>query len=428
MYYLLLGLLVVVVFLYAYRDWKFRCHEHLTSCSKKCRFNESGPMDRVDRPSCFFYDIDTQNEQLYAAADQTAQNLDTQVVRSMDLNKKFYDLANEYNQKLTTFMSGPIVNETRANMREASTLLSNALKSNSMDSDMSIYEFNEKDREAIIKSALATHITGVINELIKSSNIDFNAIVSNKLLAGNTRDRIVMQIMKLYFDRINQQGNQDIVGTLRSIIQSMDLNRNIPLLINNAIRANPALQRLEKLANDVNVNLGDFVYFRHKLSKAIPFLCADNQTQFEIIVGGKVCDINYVNNTVRISYLFVMNPNDNTRCDGTMTSAPNNITRIDYSAGPEGFPKWYIPRKMGDDCGPNAPANIACFPAQWDASNDSWVSQWIGGVDRPGNKMQCGVSPKEYDLPVNVPFGILSKNLNRLVQECKNDLSLIKRI
>jgi len=428
-YYLIFGLLISAVIFYAYGIWRGPQKEHLTCLSENCLANESGPMDRSYTPSCFFYDIDTQNNQLYNAANQTAERLDKEVGRSMNLNKMFSDLATEYNNKLTTFMKGPVVEGTRTNMSIAVNALSKSLESNKLDSNINlIYDLNQNEIEEVVKRALQEYLSTVLNQFIKDSNIDFNTEVRNAI-TSDMRNNIAVPIIKMWKDKMNQQSNQDIVNVLRSIIQKVDINKNIPILVNNAISGDSTLKKLEEVSKNMNIELGDFVYFKHKLNKQVQFLCADNESQYDIIVGGKICSINYVNSTVRISYLYVMNPNDNSRCNGSLTSPPNQITKVDYSAAPDGLPKWYIPRNLNSlDCGANAPSNLACYPSQWDAASDKWVQEWIGGMDRASNKMLCGVSPTGYQLPENVPFGVLSKNLNLLLQECKMDLSLIKRI
>ena len=429
-YYLIFCLLISAVIFYAYGQWSSQKKEHLTNClGESCPVNESGPMDPSYTPSCFFYDIDTQNKQLYDAANQTAERLDKEVDRSMNLNKMFSDLATEYNNKLTTFMKGSVVEGTRNNMSIAVSALSKSLESNKLDSNINlIYDLNQKEMEKVVKSALEEYLATVLNKFIKDSNIDFNGEV-RKAITSDIRNRISLPIMQMWREQINQQANQDIVNVLRSIIKKINIEKNIPILVNNAISGDSTLKKLEEVSKNMNIELGDFVYFKHRLTKPVQFLCADNESQYDIIVGGKICSINYVNSTVRLSYLYVMNPNDNSRCNGSLTSAPNQITKVDYSAGPEGLPKWYIPINLNAlDCGVNAPANLACYPSQWDAASDKWVQEWIGGMDRASNKMLCGVSPTGYQLPQDVPFGVLSKNLNLLLQECQMDLSLIKRI
>jgi hypothetical protein len=174
-------------------------------------------------------------------------------------------------------------------------------------------------------------------------------------------------------------------------------------------------------SRNLKVELGDFVYFRHKLNKAHQFVCADEATQYEIIVGGKVCSVNNANRTVRISYNFVMNPNRNLRCEGK-----DNIPfgKINYDSGPDGLPKWY-PTSQTADCGFGAPTDLACEPKQWESKNDDWIKNWVGGFDRANNKMSCGVSPTGYQLPVDVPIDVLSKNLNKLILDCKQELKFI---
>jgi len=383
--------------------------------------NITGPMDRPPySPSCFYYNIDKQNKEIYGVISNTATKLDEEIDRSLNLNKQYSDVANENNQKLKIFMGGPIVKGTKDNLSVASKVLAKAISDNKLDPKISeLYVFNEDEIEKTVQTAIELYLTDVVNKALRDANINFNQYVQNSLTT-ELRNNIAIPIYNMFLTKFNQNSSKDIVEILRNIISKLDVAKNVKMLIENGINNDAQLKFASDSARNLKVELGDFVYFRHKLNKAQQFICADDDTQYDIIVGGKVCNINNVNRTVRISYNFVMNPNRNLRCEGK-DNMP--FGKINYDSGPDGLPKWY-PTSKTADCGFGAPANLACAPNQWASTEDDWVKNWVGGFDRTNNKMSCGVSPTGYQLPVDVQIAILSKNLNRLLLECKQELNL----
>ncbi len=421
-YYYLVCLFIVTIIIGVLIDKKDKEHyvNHYAS-KNSCGYN-LGPMDRPPyQPSCFYYDIDNQNKQLYNALDRTANNLDNELDRSIIINNKLSSIANNYNNKLNSLMEGQTVIGTRNNLATASQLLANAVAGGNFNQDINkIYNFNKVDMESTVRSAIELYLSSVLNKALKNANINFDESVS-KSITVDIQNKIATPIFNMFLKKFNENSYKDIVSILKKIIESMNVSENIQIILNNAITKDNSLSKLISLANKSEVNLGDFVYFRHKLEQPVAVLCADNTNQLDIIVGGKVCSINNVNKTVRISYNYVMNPNLNQRCSG-QSNIPTGTT-VNYNTGPEGLPKWY-PQSAGADCGLDAPVNLACKPSMWPTSNDSWVQTWIGGIDRASDKMACGVSPTGYKLPVDVSISILEKNLEKLITDCKQDLTL----
>jgi hypothetical protein len=382
----------------------------------------TGPMDRPSySPSCFYYNIDKQNQELYGVMSNTATKLDKEIDRSLNLNKRYTDVANENDQKLKTFMSGQIVKGTKDNLSMASQVLAKALTDNKFEPNISqLYVFNESEIEKTVQTAIELYLNNVVNKALRDANINFDQYVLNSF-TNELTNKIATPIYNMFLTKFNQNSSKDIVEILRNIISKMDVAKNVKMLIENGINNDEQLKLASDSARNLKVELGDFVYFRHKLNNAHQFICADDSTQYDIIVGGKVCSVNNANKTVRISYNFVMNPNRNLRCEGK-----DNIPfgKINYDSGPDGLPKWY-PTSKTADCGFGVPTDLACEPKQWSPKDDDWVKNWIGGFDRKNNKMSCGVSPTGYQLPIDVPIAVLSKNLNKLILECKQELKLI---
>ena len=421
-YYYLICLFIVTIIIGVLINQKNKEHyvNHYAS-KNSCGYN-SGPMDRPPyQPSCFYYDIDNQNKQLYNALDRTATDLDNELGRSINIDNKLSSIADNYNNKLNSLMAGPIVSGTKNNLASASQLLANAVAGGNFNQNINkIYNFNQADMEDTVRSAIELYLSTVLNKALINANINFDESVS-KSITVDIQNKIATPIFNMFLKKFNQNSYKDIVTILKTIIDSMNVSENIQIILNNSITNDNQLSKLINLADKLEVNLGDFVYFRYKLEQPVTILCADNTNQLDIIVGGKVCSINNVNKTVRISYNYVMNPNLNQRCSG-QSNIPTGTT-VNYNNGPEGLPKWY-PQSAGSDCGLDAPVNLACKPSMWPTSNDQWVQTWIGGIDRASDKMACGVSPTGYKLPVDVSISILEKNLEKLITDCKQDLTL----
>jgi hypothetical protein len=418
-YYLICFFIVTVIIGFIVNSKTREDYVNQYSGTNNCGY-DSGPMDRPkNQPSCFYYDINLQNQQLYNALDKTATNLDKEINRSLTIDNKLSTIANDYNSKLNTLMLGPIVSGIKSNLSTAAALLSSAIENNKINVNIEkIYNFNQSDMEKTVRLAIELYISDVINKLIKNANINFEESVA-RAITGNITNNITIPVLNQFLKKFNENSNKDILNTLRLVIQRMNVRENIQVILNNSINNDPQVSNLMKLANKIQINIGDFVYFKHKLETPINTLCADNNSQLDIIVGGKVCSVNNVNKTVRISYNYVMNPNKNERCNGNPNTPAGTI--INYDNAPDGLPKWY-PQATGADCGLNAPANIACAPNQWPSNTDEWIKNWIGGFDRSTNQMSCGVSPLGYKLPVDVPIVILTKNLQLLLTDCEDKI------
>jgi hypothetical protein len=217
-------------------------------------------------------------------------------------------------------------------------------------------------------------------------------------------------------------GNADINNAINQYIESKQLDKIISQSIQNIMLDDPTFSEYMRNNGKKNVKIGDFVYFKHKIDTDAPDICADNESQREIIVGGKVCGINPINNSVKVSYSYVMNPNYNKRCA--------SIGAANYDRGVAGLPKWYA--GAGSDvskvCGPGPEKNMACKPSQWsrDGNTDNWVRKYIGGFDISKDEMSCGIGPSYYNLPQTVPIMALSKSLDDVVSSCAANLTADK--
>ena len=426
-YYYLICFLIAFLIIAIIINSKTKEHYVNEDCStKKTCENNFGPMDRPNnQPSCFFYDIDTQNEQLYGALNQTALQLDGEIVRSLNIDHRLSTIANEYNTKLNTLMQGPIVSGIKQNLNEAAALLASAIENNTINVDIElIYKFNPQEMEQLIQTAIELYIQNILNNLIRNANINFETAVAGAI-RNHIRNNVTVPVINQFLRQFNENSYNNILTMLRTVIQQMNVRQNIQGIFNNSVRNNPQISNFVRVANENQINIGDFVYFRHRIPGTINEICVDNNAQSEIIVGGRVCNVNNVNQTVRISYNYVMNPNRNQRCNGsTITISPSQsqigpISPINYDNAPDGLPKWY-PQTPSSNCGANAPRNLACRPSQWRASDDNWVRTWIGQFDRASDQMLCAQGPPRYGLPIDVPMSILSRNVELLLSNCQD--------
>lgn len=201
-------------------------NSNINNCS-----NDFGPMDRKNNlPSCFYYDIDQQNEQLYNALNRTATNLDREINRSLYIDNRLSAIANDYNTRLNQLMSGPIVNGIKTNLYNAAILLARAIENintnvKNINIDQ-IYNFNQNDMEKTIRLAIELHIQNVFNRLLQNANINFNDSVM-RALTTDIRNRISIPIYNQFMRKFNENSNRDIINILRKVIQDMRIYEQI---------------------------------------------------------------------------------------------------------------------------------------------------------------------------------------------------------
>jgi len=391
----------------------------------ECGELDAGPMDRPKIfPSCFAYRINTENEKIYGALDKVSKGLDKEISRSNNLDNIFYELATSNNNKINQLMKSSTVSGVKDNLGAGSTLLSASTKSNLIDPKLlDVYNLNEQETENIIRTAVEQHIANLLDNVLERSGINFNDSVA-KVITNEVRNKIITPIIAISLAQVNRNVNRDIVNVINEVIQKADIDTQINNLVDIAINNDKRVQSYLEFGRNKQLRLGDFVYFRHKLDKAVEAICADGPAYQEIIVGGKLCDIDVVNKMASISYNIIINPNKNPRCQGLASSNP---AEINYDMGVEGIPKWYpmSSNNKPNSCGIGLPDKLACEPNQWNDSSDAWVSEWIGGFDRKNNRMGCGVSPKNFNLPEKIPIAALSKDLEKLLQACKQNYDVI---
>lgn len=422
--YLLIIIVLSIIGILYFNQGKKEHYVNRYAGRNQCGELDAGPMDRPKvKPSCFAYKIGPENERIYNALDKVSKGLDKELSRSNNLDNVFYEMALSNNNKINDLINGSTVRGVRDNLGAGSSLLDASKRTNLIDPKLlEVYNINENDTENLIRTAIEQHIASVLDLAMEKSGINFNDVVS-KAITEDVKNRVVSPIISLSLTEVNRNVNRDIVSIINEIIQKADVDKQINDLVDIAINNDKRIQAYLDAGRSNQLRLGDFVYFRHRLDKPVEAICADGPAYQDIIVGGRVCDIDMVNKTASISYNIVINPNKNPRCQGLAATSP---AVINYDRGAEGIPKWYPMSNDGkDNCGFGLPDKLACSPSMWNDSNDTWVSEWIGGFDRKSNKMACGVSPKNYSLPEKVPISSLNKNLDKLLLACQQELDII---
>ena len=184
MYYYLISFLILIIVVGIIINIQNKEHyvNHYSG-KNQCGENDSGPMDKPKiQPSCFYYNINKQNEQVYNILDQTALKLDNQIERSLNIDNRLINIANENNEKINNLMKGPIVQGIRDNLAYGATILAKIISGNKIDNDINmIYSFNEADMEKTVLLAIQLYIDNVLNKILKDSNINLNQSVSNSI-------------------------------------------------------------------------------------------------------------------------------------------------------------------------------------------------------------------------------------------------------
>jgi len=430
--YLISSLIIIglIIYFFYYRENSTELKENYVnrySGVNKCGEADAGPMDRPRiQPSCFYYNIDKENEKLYSIMDNVAKKLDGELSRAQNINTKLSGFAIQNTNKINSLLNGPIVSGIENNLGTGLDLLdSNSTNSFYNPENVNIYNFDKAGVEKEIRAAIERYLMGVLDRIMKQNNINFSEEVS-KQLTSQMKSQIANPIYSMFVDKFNKDSEKDITNIMRSVVKDTDVVKAVELLIDNASLSNPSFKQY--LSQPKNIQVGDFVYFKHKLGQSISELCADadKPETMTVIVGGRVCSMDVVNNTVKLSYNFIMNPNKNERCQGMSSTRPSTIN---YDLGPEGMPKWFPLTDENVNCGANAPLGLACAPAQWEESEDNWVRKYIGGFNRVDNKMDCGVSPEGIDLPEEVPVASIHTNLEYLIADCgRENLKLKEEI
>ena len=373
----------------------------------------------ANTPACFFYDIDNENENILSISGEVRNRTDDIIRKSVVMTDTLDRQAKEGIKNIEIMLRSDELSNFNKNILETNKQLTDDKKKTTVIlnrlNTKSIY-LDESSTLNRVQLAIAKKISESIDRVVKNTTGNIGTALQN-MFTSNHKETIMEKISALIYDKINDNLSGDINNMINNLVEKNNLDKVVTMQIQNTMLEDKAFSSYMKSGN-TSIKIGDFVYFKHKLSQNNAELYADNETQREIIVGGKVCSIDPVSNMVKLNYLFTTNPNFNSRA-----------TQYKYDTGVNGLPKWYIntDTDLTDKCGAGPFKNAACNPNQWSSDRDDWVRQFVGGFDRSKNEMACGVGPRNTnDYPSTVNIAILSKDLQKLIDSCQTDKLQIK--
>ena len=382
---------------------------------------EEGRMTRKkSRPPCFFNDIDDTNKGLMGLNAQIRDRTDDIIRKSTMIDDNLHTRATEGSKRIDIILrSDDLANFNKNILETTQTLNKNRNTVTQIASKLNNKNvFIDQDRTLTeIQVKVSKLVTEAIDRIISSSSTDLSSQLDSKFKRTHAK-QIIDKLTILIYDKINNNIVGDISDMVNNLVETEKLDKLITDVIENQIREDKDFKQYMPGGNS-NIQHGDYVYFKHRVDQNIPGLCIDDDTQKEIILGGKVCAIDPISNKVKINYLFTSNPNYNKRC----------ANQYSYDKGVSGLPKWYADtdKNLTNMCGPGPFKNAGCKPDQWSSARDNYIKQYVGGFDRNKNEMSCGVGPGiGGDFPTEINIANLSKSLEDVIKSCKNTKLLYK--
>lgn len=366
------------------------------------------------RPPCFFNDLDDTNKDLMGLNAQIRDRTDDIIRKSTMIDDNLDNRATEGSKRVDILLrSDDLANFNKNILETSQTLGKNKNKVMRITSKLNTENVSiDQDRTLTeIQLRVSKLVTDAIDRIISSSSENLSSKMDSKFNETHAK-KIIDKLTILIYDKINNNIVGEISDMVNNLVETEKLDKLITDVIENHIREDKEFKQYMP-GGKSNIQHGDFVYFKHRVEQNIPGLCIDDDSQKEIILGGKVCAINPITNKVKINYLFTSNPNYNKRC----------AKQYSYDKGVSGLPKWYADtdKNLTKVCGPGPFKNAACKPEQWSSDRDNYIKQYVGGFDRNKNQMSCGVGPGiGNDFPTEINIANLSKSLEDVVKSCKN--------
>ena len=394
------------------------------SSNKRCIRNnadEDNMNRKTSRPACFFNDIDTENKQLIGLTAKVRDRTDDIIRKSTMIDDNLHTRATEGSKKIDLILRSDDLNNFNKYMLDTNNkTIDNKNKTVAILNKLNTNNVTIDENATLnkIRIAVSKLVSNGIDRIISTSSTNMSKLISDKFTFEHSI-QIISKLSSLIYDKINNNIVGDINDMVNNLVETEKLDKVITMSIENIMREDKSFASYMSGGNN-NIKIGDFVYFKHKVSNNNADLCIDNDSQKEIIVGGRVCSINPLTNNVKINYLYTTNPNFNKRC----STNPS----ISYDKGVSGLPKWYIStgRDLTMKCGPGPIADGGCKPSQWSTDKDNYVRQFVGGFDRNKDEMSCGVGPTaSNDYPQEVNIKNLSKSLEDVVNSCQSKMSAI---
>lgn len=276
-------------------------------------------------------------------------------------------------------------------------------------------EYNgSTEAKFILDKSVQTQIEDLLDDKIKNSGLTVDTVISD-----DVRDKINEGIDIYIGNAIRHKKNNNLYGDVSQAILPKDsvIESSVDRIMKTTLSQDKNIKAFTAKCSAQNqLKIGDFVYFRQNVTGEIPEICISGKG--EIIAGGRICNIDRTRGEIAISYNFIMNPNTNCK--------NNTLTALLSNNGPDKRPKWFPQSTIKENkCG-NSIEGLGCYPNSWSTLDDKLVNDYVGGFDRSNNRMKCGVGPALYKLPPKISANIVSKNLDKVLNEYKSQTSLFK--
>jgi hypothetical protein len=368
---------------------------------------------KTKRPPCFFNDLDDTNKNLISVNAKIRDRTDDIIRKSTMIDDNLYNRATEGSKRIDLILRSDDLSNFNKHMMNTNTkMVDNKNKTADVLKQLNTnnVSINESSTLNRIQLAISKKVSEGIDRIISSTSGNMSELLRRKFKPEHA-DQIIDKLTLLIYDKISANIFGDTNDMVNNLIENNKLDKVIAMTIENAMREDKTFAPYMAGGNN-DIKIGDFVYFKHRTNNNIADLCIDDPSQRELIIGGKVCNIDPLTNKVKINYLFTTNPNYNKRCSANYS----------YDKGISGLPKWYVDTGIDQSkkCGPGPFNNAGCMPNQWSSDKDIWVRQYVGDFNRDKNEMSCGVGPTiTNDYPTEVNIANLSKSLEDLVNSCQ---------
>jgi len=370
-----------------------------------------GPFSRpVNLPSCFYYDINRDNENIYSSLNYVSTKIGEELNNTQNINDNLIRKSRQANIDIQKLMNGPIVKQVKRDLDGNEGDLQGSNGYIDLNYILEYYKL-PNDIENQIISQLTEVINKKIEELTKYSGVNISNQVSNHLTEQRLTS-IINEISIILNNKFEARGNIDIIETINRVINGLNVDQEIKNKIKINIMGDKQITAYLKGNSKNEVSIDDMVYYRHQLMSDFPDLGKSGE---EIIVGGLVCaspDSDSRNISIRAIYFVNPNVIVNSQVDG-----PSKYKQIYIKAD------LSKQKDLDIQCYGMPNRDLACKPNLWLEDQNEFAKKNFGNYSKGSvNEIACQNTPEVYpNLPKSVPIASVSKNLNKLLLKCKTD-------
>lgn len=376
-----------------------------------CGETMDGPLSKaVNTPSCFFYDINRENENIYSSLNYVSNKIGEELDTTQNINDNLIKKSKLANEQIVTLMNSDVVKRVKKDLDGNEGDLQN----NNGYIDLN-YILEYYKMPADIENKIIEELTDVINtkiqELTNYSGVNINTQVREHLTEARLIS-IINEISIILYDKFEARGNIDIIETITKVINGLNINQEIKNKIKLNIMGDKQINAYLKGNSKNEVSIDDMVYYKHQLISDFPDL---GKLGDEIIVGGLVCSSADSDSTnVSIRAIYFINP---TKVINTDVEGPSKYKQLYLKVNPQ------KESELDTKCYGMPMRDLACKPNLWLESQEEIAKKVVGNFTKGDvNEVQCQNQPEVYkNLPKYVPISSITKNLNKLLLKCQTD-------